>query len=75
MIEKLKMADKLNLLSNKNPPDPSGLDEMLKEARPKDIIVIWKLDRLGRSLKHLVDLVAELNEDPLEYQRRIRDEW
>ena len=26
----------------------SGLDEMLKEARPKDVIVIWKLDRLGR---------------------------
>ena len=39
-----------------------GLDEMLKDARPKDVIVIWKLDRLGRSLKHLVDLVAELNE-------------
>lgn len=39
-----------------------GLDEMLKDARPKDVIVIWKLDRLGRSLKHLVDLVAELKE-------------
>lgn len=39
-----------------------GLDEMLKVARSKDVIVIWKLDRLGRSLKHLVDLVAELNE-------------
>lgn len=39
-----------------------GLDQMLKEARPLDVIVIWKLDRLGRSLKHLVDLVAELNE-------------
>lgn len=39
-----------------------GLDEMLKEAKSKDIIVIWKLDRLGRSLKHLVELVAELNE-------------
>lgn len=25
-----------------------GLDEMLKEARPKDVIVVWKLDRLGR---------------------------
>lgn len=39
-----------------------GLDEILKEARPKDVIVIWKLDRLGRSLKHLVELVAELNQ-------------
>ncbi len=39
-----------------------GLDEMLKDARPNDVIVIWKLDRLGRSLKHLVELVAELNE-------------
>lgn len=39
-----------------------GLDEMLNVAQPKDVIVIWKLDRLGRSLKHLVELVAELNE-------------
>lgn len=39
-----------------------GLDQMLQEARPEDVIVVWKLDRLGRSLKHLVDLVAELNE-------------
>ena len=39
-----------------------GLDEMLKEAHPLDIIVVWKLDRLGRSLKHLVELVAELNQ-------------
>ena len=39
-----------------------GLDEMLKNAREDDVIVIWKLDRLGRPLKHLVELVAELNE-------------
>lgn len=39
-----------------------GLDEILKEARAKDVIVIWKLDRLGRSLKHLVELVAKLNQ-------------
>ncbi|WP_036478546.1 recombinase family protein [Myxosarcina sp. GI1] len=39
-----------------------GLNEMLSNARPDDVIVIWKLDRLGRSLKHLVELVAELNE-------------
>ncbi len=35
---------------------------MIQEARAKDVIVVWKLDRLGRSLKHLVELVAELIE-------------
>lgn len=39
-----------------------GLDEMLSCAQSKDVIVIWKLDRLGRSLKHLVEFMAELNE-------------
>lgn len=39
-----------------------GLDDILKSARPLDVIVIWKLDRLGRSLKHLVELVDELNQ-------------
>ncbi len=35
---------------------------MLKNAREGDTIVVWKLDRLGRSLKHLVELVEELNQ-------------
>ena len=38
------------------------LNKMLEQVRPGDIIVIWKLDRLGRSLKHLVELVGELIE-------------
>ncbi len=38
------------------------LSKMLEQVRPGDIIVIWKLDRLGRSLKHLVELVGELIE-------------
>ena len=37
-----------------------ALDEMLAQLRSGDVIVIWKLDRLGRSLKHLVELVGEL---------------
>ena len=37
-----------------------GLDEMLKNTRPNDVIVIGKLDRLGRSLKHLVELALSL---------------
>jgi len=37
-----------------------ALDKMLELARNGDIIVVWKLDRLGRSLKHLVELIALL---------------
>lgn len=39
-----------------------GLDEALNFARKKDVIVVWKLDRLGRSLKHLIQTVNELSE-------------
>jgi DNA invertase Pin-like site-specific DNA recombinase len=33
------------------------LTKLLDEVRPGDIVVVWKLDRLGRSLKHLVETV------------------
>ena len=36
------------------------LDDLLSRLRPADVLVIWKLDRLGRSLKHLVILTNEL---------------
>lgn len=39
-----------------------GLDDLMKVIRPGDILVISKLDRLGRSLRHLVILVNELIE-------------
>ncbi len=35
---------------------------LLVDIRAGDTIVIWKLDRLGRSLKHLVELVGKLAE-------------
>lgn len=38
----------------------SGLSELLKFVRSGDVVVVWKLDRLGRSLKHLVRTVEEL---------------
>ena len=38
------------------------LDRLLVDIRAGDTIVIWKLDRLGRSLKHLVELVGKLSE-------------
>ena len=38
------------------------LNKLLENVREDDVIVIWKLDRLGRSLKHLVQLVHDLME-------------
>jgi DNA invertase Pin-like site-specific DNA recombinase len=37
-----------------------ALDELLGQLRAGDMLVIWKLDRMGRSLRHLVDLVGDL---------------
>ena len=39
-----------------------GLDQVVDSLRAGDVLVIWKLDRLGRSLKHLVELVNTLRE-------------
>lgn len=35
---------------------------MLEQLREGDVIIIWKLDRLARSLKDLVSLVNEIQE-------------
>ena len=40
----------------------AGLAEALSHARAGDVVVVWKLDRLGRTMKGLVDLAAELAE-------------
>ncbi len=39
-----------------------GLDQVVDRLCAGDVLVIWKLDRLGRSLKHLVELVNTLRE-------------
>ena len=39
-----------------------ALDQLLSDARRRrfDVLVVWRLDRLGRNLKHLVTLLEEL---------------
>jgi DNA invertase Pin-like site-specific DNA recombinase len=38
-----------------------GLEEALDYAREGDILVVWRLDRLGRSLRHLIETITTLN--------------
>ena len=40
--------------------DRPGLEACLKALRAGDTLVVWKLDRLGRDLRHLVNLVGDL---------------
>ena len=39
-----------------------GLTSALECARPGDSLVVWRLDRLGRSLRHLIDVVQGLQQ-------------
>jgi DNA invertase Pin-like site-specific DNA recombinase len=42
--------------------DRPGLEEAMEYARPGDTLVVWRLDRFGRSLKDLVTKVERLGE-------------
>src|SRR5512142_2569848 len=43
--------------------DRTGLEEALRFLRDgQDTLVVWRLDRLGRSLRHLIDTVTLLQE-------------
>lgn len=43
-------------------PDRSGLEQCLADLNQGDTLIMWKLDRLGRSLPHLVKVVNSLQE-------------
>jgi DNA invertase Pin-like site-specific DNA recombinase len=45
-----------------------GLAKVLEMLREGDTLVVWKLDRLGRSVKHLVELVGELHQQGVQFK-------
>jgi DNA invertase Pin-like site-specific DNA recombinase len=47
-------TDKISTLKEER----QGLQEALDFLRPGDVLVVWKLDRLGRTLKQLIELIA-----------------
>ncbi|HHL2713215.1 TPA: recombinase family protein [Yersinia enterocolitica] len=45
-----------------------GLVRTLEMLREGDTLVVWKLDRLGRSVKQLVDMVGELHKQGIQFK-------
>jgi len=45
-----------------------GLAEAQEALREGDTLVVWKLDRLGRSVKHLVDMVGDLRQRGIKFK-------
>jgi Enterobacteriaceae phage serine recombinase len=45
----------------------SGLNRAMRSLKGKDVLVVWKLDRLGRSLPHLIDLLGVLGKRNVEF--------
>jgi DNA invertase Pin-like site-specific DNA recombinase len=45
-----------------------GLEDALSYIRKGDILVVWRLDRLGRSLKHLIEALTALDERGIGFQ-------
>ncbi|AKJ41500.1 recombinase family protein [Pragia fontium] len=52
----LIFEDKISGVKSERP----GLKRLLKTAKAGDTVVVWKLDRLGRSVRHLITLVSDL---------------
>ncbi len=45
-----------------------GLQKALEQLREDDIFVVWKLDRLGRNVKNLIEFVANLEKDKVNFR-------
>jgi DNA invertase Pin-like site-specific DNA recombinase len=66
-LDALKVAgvSKANLYTDKISGSKAarpGLDQCLSQLKPGDTLVVWRLDRLGRSVRHLIDVVEDLRE-------------
>jgi DNA invertase Pin-like site-specific DNA recombinase len=74
-LDALRKADYGRIVSDKargSMPDKGGLTEALRFLRAGDVLVVWRLDPLGRSLKHLIETAVMLQERNIGF-RSIRE--
>lgn len=70
-LDALKLAGCEKIYSDRisgSKSERPGLTEVLSYAREGDVIVVWKLDRLGRSLGNLIDIVQGLTDRGIEFK-------
>src|SRR5438067_871895 len=60
-LEKLGCNKIFTDTSSGTKAERKGLEEALEYVREGDTLVVWRLDRLGRSLKHLIETITKLN--------------
>jgi len=57
-------SDRISAVKDKRP----GLENCLKALRKGDTLIVWKLDRLGRNLKNLIEIIEDLNKREVEFK-------
>ena len=57
-------TDQLSGATTKRP----GLDQTLAALQPGDVLTVWRLDRLGRTMRHLIETVTDLAERGIGFQ-------
>src|SRR6184192_2483038 len=60
-LEKLGCNKIFTDTSSGTKAERNGLEEALEYVREGDTLVVWRLDRLGRSLKHLIETISQLD--------------
>ncbi|HDT1288659.1 recombinase family protein [Enterobacter asburiae] len=60
----LIFEDKISGKSTNRP----GLNRALRQLNAGDTLVVWKLDRLGRSMRHLVSMTEELRQRSINFR-------
>lgn len=69
-LDALTQADCIQIFQEKitgSRKDRPELEAMMQMLRPGDKVVVYKLDRLGRSLKHLIEIVEQLHDNDVHF--------
>lgn len=69
-VQALKAAGCENILSEKVSGTSAArpeLTRLLDKLRPGDVVVVWRLDRLGRSMRHLLELIELFSSNRVEF--------